>query len=46
MADENGTPKIMDFTAYFDVFRLYEGMMKREVQKRRRVSQEIVERLR
>jgi hypothetical protein len=45
MAAEDGMPKIMDFTAYFDVFRLYEERMRAEVKNRREVLKQIAKRL-
>jgi hypothetical protein len=45
MEDENKIPKIMDFTAYFDVFRLYEEKTRTEKNDRRKVLCEIVEKL-
>ncbi len=46
MMDATGTPKLMDFTAYFDVFRLYEERMHHEVGRRRQVLEKIIDKLR
>lgn len=32
--DANGIPKLIDFTAYYDVFRLYEARMYEEIQRK------------
>jgi hypothetical protein len=46
LADASGTPQIMDFAAYFDVFRLYRQRTKEEVKKARHVLKQIIARLR
>jgi len=45
MTDEHDIPKLIDFTAYFDEFRLYEERTQREVRKRREVLQRILGKL-
>jgi hypothetical protein len=46
MADDAGTLKLTDFTAYFDVFRLYETRMRQEIRNRRKDIEQILRLLR